>query len=79
MRMPKSAAHMKFAQWVKETREALSMSQVQFATHVGRTQSYIARTETGERRMDIIEFIELAHALGASPPKLFQRVYERIK
>jgi transcriptional regulator with XRE-family HTH domain len=31
------------------------MSQAQFAKRVGQSQSFIARTETGERRMDIVE------------------------
>ena len=77
--MPKSARHARFAQWVKDTREALSMSQEQFAKHVGKTQSFIARTETGERRMDVVEFMEFAEALGTSPPKLFTRLYDRVK
>jgi transcriptional regulator with XRE-family HTH domain len=77
--MPKSAGHQKFARWVKDTRESLGMSQAQFAKRIGQSQSFIARTETGERRMDIVEFIAFAEALGATPPRLFKTVYERIR
>lgn len=77
--MPKSAKHARFGEWVKETREALGMSQAVFAQHVGKSQSFIARTETAERRMDIVEFIELAEALGTSPRKLFDRVIDRLR
>jgi transcriptional regulator with XRE-family HTH domain len=77
--MPKSAGHKQFAAWVKETREAMGMSQSQLARRIGKSQGYVARTETGERRMDVVEFIEFAEALGSSPVKMFQRVYDRIK
>jgi transcriptional regulator with XRE-family HTH domain len=77
--MPKPVQYKKFAEWFKETREASAMSQAQFARRIGKSQGFVARTETGERRMDIVEFIELAIALGTSPPKLFQRVCDLIK
>ena len=64
---------------MKETREALGMSQARFAKLVGRSQSFVAKTELGERRMDIVEFIELADALQTSPAKLFQRVLGRLQ
>jgi transcriptional regulator with XRE-family HTH domain len=77
--VPRTTAHRKFGEWMKETREALGMSQARFGQHVGKSQSFIAKTETGERRMDIIEFVTLAEALGTSPQKLFQRVLDRIR
>ncbi len=77
--MPKSSRHDKFAAWVTETREAMGMSQSQLARRLGKSQGWIARTETGERRMDIVEFIEFAEALGASPAKMFQRVLDRLR
>jgi hypothetical protein len=32
--------------------------------------------EAGERRIDVIEFIEIARALGADPTELFGRLVE---
>jgi hypothetical protein len=37
-------------------------------------QSFMAATETGERRLDVVEFFELATALGVDPVALFERV-----
>jgi hypothetical protein len=37
----------------------------------GRPQSFIAKYEGGERRIDVIEFIAIARALGADPVKDF--------
>jgi transcriptional regulator with XRE-family HTH domain len=42
------------------------------AKKLGRPQSFIAKYEGGERRIDVIEFIEIARALGADPVKLFR-------
>ncbi|WP_271597548.1 transcriptional regulator [Bradyrhizobium sp. CCBAU 45384] len=34
-------------------------------------QSFVAKYEGGERRLDVVEFITIAEALGADPLKLF--------
>jgi hypothetical protein len=39
-----------------------------------RPQSLVAATETGERRLDVVEFFEFATALGVEPVALFERV-----
>jgi hypothetical protein len=33
-------------------------------------QSFVAKYEGGERRLDVVEFITIARALGADPLKL---------
>ncbi|MEO5567493.1 MAG: XRE family transcriptional regulator, partial [Gemmatimonadaceae bacterium] len=38
----------------------------------GRPQSFVAKYEGGERRIDVIEFIAIARALGADPVGLFR-------
>jgi len=43
-----------------------------FAKKLGKTQSFIAKYEGGERRLDLIEFIAVARALGADPVKLLR-------
>ena len=42
------------------------------AKKLGRPQSFIAKYEGGERRIDVVEFIAIARALGADPVKLFR-------
>jgi transcriptional regulator with XRE-family HTH domain len=45
-------------------REAAGMTQTELATALGEYQSFIARLESGERRVDVIELIHLGRALG---------------
>jgi transcriptional regulator with XRE-family HTH domain len=53
-------------------RHAAGVRQQALAKKLGRPQSFIAKYEGGERRIDVIEFIAIARALGADPVKLFR-------
>jgi transcriptional regulator with XRE-family HTH domain len=53
-------------------RHAAGVRQQALAKKLGRPQSFIAKYEGGERRIDVVEFIAIARALGADPVKLFQ-------
>ncbi|WP_366513090.1 helix-turn-helix transcriptional regulator [Mesorhizobium sp.] len=43
------------------------MTQAQVAEMLGRPQSFVAKYEGGERRLDIIEFLDVTAALDADP------------
>lgn len=53
-------------------RHAAGIRQQTLAKKLGRPQSFIAKYEGGERRLDVVEFIAIARALGADPVRLFQ-------
>lgn len=48
-------------------RKAKGLTQAEVATCLGRPQSFVAKYEGGERRLDVIEFIEVIEALSADP------------
>lgn len=54
-------------------RHKAGIRQAALANKLGRPQSFVAKYEGGERRLDIIEFIAIAEALGADPGKLFRQ------
>jgi transcriptional regulator with XRE-family HTH domain len=54
------------------SREAADIRQRALAEKIGRPQSFVAKYESGERRLDVIEFITIARALGADPVKLLR-------
>ena len=60
-------------------REQAELSQRDLAARLGVQPSWIAKTETCERRLDVIEFIRLARALRADPVKLFATVARRVR
>ena len=43
------------------------MTQAQLAERLGEYQSFVARLESGQRRVDVVEFIELGGILGFDP------------
>lgn len=45
-------------------REAAGLTQAQLAEALDEYQSFVARLESGQRRVDVIELIELARILG---------------
>jgi len=53
-------------------REDAGMTQTELAEKLGEYQSWVARLESGQRRVDIIEFEHLAKILGFSPKEFFQ-------
>jgi transcriptional regulator with XRE-family HTH domain len=43
------------------------MTQADLAARLGEYQSFVARLESGQRRIDVVEFLELADAIGFDP------------
>jgi transcriptional regulator with XRE-family HTH domain len=43
------------------------------AKALGKPQSFVAKYENGERRIDVIEFVDIAAALGVVPGDILAR------
>ena len=56
-----------------EQRKAVGMTQTDVARKLGRPQSYIAKIEGGERRIDIVELIDVAQVIGLDLEALVRR------
>jgi transcriptional regulator with XRE-family HTH domain len=50
------------------------MTQRQLASAIGKPPSFVAKVEQGERRLDIVEFIAIARALGAKEADLIRAI-----
>ena len=57
---------------VASRREA-GLTQRQLAERLKRPQSYVAKIEAGERRVDLIELVAIAKALKLDPRVLLER------
>src|ERR1700709_594911 len=59
-----------FCKLMVGARKAAGLPQHAPALRLKKPQSFVAKYEGGERRLDVVEFIAIARALGADPLKL---------
>jgi transcriptional regulator with XRE-family HTH domain len=64
-----TAASEALARAVVSLRQRAGMTQRQLAKAVGREQSFIGRIETGQRRIDLVEWIIICLACGVDPKR----------
>ena len=57
-------------------RKAKDLTQADVAARLKRTQSFVAKYEGGERRLDIIEFVDVVQALGGDPGDVLKELYK---
>jgi transcriptional regulator with XRE-family HTH domain len=69
-----SPQHQKLRELLIGARKKAKLTQAEVAERLGRPQSFVAKYEGGERRLDIVELIEVAAALGADPVKFVRAV-----
>jgi len=60
-------------------REKAGLTQVEVSTRVSRPQSFVAKYEGGERRLDVVEFIEVCAALGVDPHAVLTELQGRAR
>jgi transcriptional regulator with XRE-family HTH domain len=75
--MPKSLRsprHDRLRAVLKRAREDQGLTQQELALRLKRKQSFVAKYETGERRLDVIEFLEIAEALVQDPARLISEI-----
>lgn len=67
-----SPQHQALCELLIAARRKAGLTQHEVAERLGRPQSFVAKVEGGERRLDVIEFIELTRALGVDPTRLMR-------
>ena len=53
-------------------RKAAGITQQQLADKLEKPQSFVAKYENGERRLDMAEFMTIAEQLGVDPVKILR-------
>jgi transcriptional regulator with XRE-family HTH domain len=79
--MPKTifgGEHAKLVGALVEARKRAGLTQEELAARIGRDQTFVSLIERGQRRVDVIEFISIAKAMGNDPATLFRDVLGRI-
>ena len=69
----KSAEYVRLVALLVASRHKAGIRQHALAKKLRKPQSFVAKYERGERRLDVVEFITIAEALGTDPLKLLRR------
>ncbi len=63
--------HARLIAMLRDGRKRAGLTQQEVADRLGLPQSFVAKYEGGERRLDILEFIAVARAIDSEPAELF--------
>ena len=72
----RSKGHRDLIDILVKSREQAGLTQRDLAARLRRPHSFIGRIEAGERRVDVIEFIEIARVLNIDPRQLFSNLID---
>jgi transcriptional regulator with XRE-family HTH domain len=73
-----SPGHNAFCELMIAARKKAGLTQQAVAKRLKRPQSFIAKYEGGERRLDVVEFLAIARAIGADPVRLLRALMRRL-
>jgi len=62
-----SPENKKLISWLKSQREGQGLSMRELADKLGVPHSFVGKIEQGERRLDVVEFLQYCKVLGISP------------
>jgi transcriptional regulator with XRE-family HTH domain len=77
--MPRSAftdAYKVLLDTLIAARKRAGLTQVELSARLNKPQPFISKVEHGVRRIDVIEFVAIARAVGADPVRLFKKLAE---
>ncbi len=75
--MARSVFSQRYAKLCNElirARHQSDLTQIELAKKLRRPQSFVSKYERGERRLDVVEFIEVAEALKVQPADVIDAV-----
>lgn len=78
MKPPRTTDYALFLQELREARAQTEMTQVQLAQALGQLQTYVSKSELGDRRLDVIELRAWVLALGGDPVAFAASLEDRL-
>ncbi len=74
MKSLRSIEHQKLITLLTSARNKAGMTQQQLADRLGKPQSFVAKYEGGERRIDVVEFLVISKVLNLDPARAVKEV-----
>lgn len=73
-----STVYRELIEFLIEARNSAGLNQQTVADSLGRPQSYLAKVEGFERRLDVVEYLEFAKAVEANPISAIKTAWTQI-
>ncbi len=70
----RSPLHKELLRLLIAARKSADLTQADLAKTLGRHQSFVAKFEAGERRIEVIEFVQICRAIGVAPDQLLKKL-----
>ena len=67
-----------FGELMLQAREKAGLTQQRLADRLKKPQSFVAKYEGGERRLDVVEFVAVVRAMGGDPVRILKSLIRRI-
>ncbi len=69
-----TAEYVAFLQTLISARKTAGMTQQEVADRLHKPQSFVSKYERRERRLDVIEFVKIAKAIGVDPCRIVREI-----
>ena len=69
-----TARYRRFREILIEARKSAGLSQTSLAEKLNRVQTFVSKYERGERRLDVVEFLDIANALNIDPGEVLRQI-----
>jgi transcriptional regulator with XRE-family HTH domain len=67
--------HQQLCKLLRDARKDSGLTQQQLAAKLRRPQSFVAKYELGERRLDVVEFLDVTDGITADPCDILKRLH----
>jgi len=72
--MPFRPAHESLQSALVTARQSAGLTQAEVAVQLGKPQSFVSKYETGERTLDVIEFLQVCEAVSCDPHRIIREL-----
>lgn len=73
-----SIAYQSIIRNLRAAREEAGVLQADLSVQLGKSENYVSRIETGQRRVGIVEIVLIARALKIEPVLFFKRIIQDV-
>ena len=74
MSMTKRRMYESLQRALVQARQSKGLTQTEIAAHLRKPQSFVSKYESGERRLDVVEFIEVCQVLSIKPQSILNKI-----